>query len=186
MLSNVSIENFLASRDLSIDPWKKEMLGSCRVTLHLGEKILIPDGKVVVDVKNNITPDYEEVKLTDSDPFKLEPGMFVVGETFETIGLSERVAMIVDGRSTFARLGISVVQTAILADSGQKPKKTTLEIKNSGPNPFLLYPRMRFCRAFFLELNPPATLRYDSEGRYQSGDSNKPIFRNDIKEDKDN
>ena len=184
MLSNVSIQKYLNSKDIIINPWHDEMMGAARVTLYLGEKLLIPDGKTIVDIKNNIAPQYQKITdFTKENPFHLKPNMFVLGETLEKIGLSEKVGMLIEGRSTIARLGISVVQTAMIIDTGQKPKKMTLEIYNSGPNTVLLYPKMKFCRACFFALNPPATIRYDSEGKYQSDDANLPIFQQEMKED---
>lgn len=108
--------------------------------------------------------------------------MFVLGETYEEIGLSEKIGMLLEGRSTIARLGLTVVQTAMIIDSGQKPKKMTLEIRNNGYNTILLYPQMKFCRACFFLLEPPASIRYDNDGKYQSGDENVPKFKNEIRE----
>lgn len=179
MLSNVSIKKFLETKDIIIDPWEIEMLEAARITLHLGAKILIPQ-KGVVDIKKNKLPKYKETAITENKPLPLKPGMFILGETLELIGLSEKVGMLIEGRSTIARLGISVVQASMIVDSGQNPKKMTLEIFNAGPNTILLYKGMRFCRGCFFKLLPAATIRYDTKGRYK-GDSNKPIFRDDIK-----
>ena len=184
MLSNISIKKYLDSRDIIIEPWSEEMMGAARISIHFGEKILVPKGDAVVDVVRGITPDYEESQLTTQDPFRLDPGAFILGETLERIGLSEKIGMILDGRSTLARLGLTVVQTAMIVDTGQRPKKMTLEVKNNGPHPILLYPKMKFCHAAFFLLNPPATIRYDTDGKYLSDDSQHPIFKKEIKSDK--
>jgi dCTP deaminase len=181
MLSNISIKQYLESGDIIINPWNDDMMGASRITLYLGEQILIPDKETVVDVKRNIIPQYETIALTDNNPFSLKPDMFVLGETYEEIGLSQKVGMLLEGRSTLARLGITVVQTAMIIDTGQKPKKMTLEIRNNGYNTVLLYPRMKFCRACFFLLNPSASIRYDSEGKYKPGDENIPKFKNEIR-----
>lgn len=152
------------------------MLRAAAVTLHLGETILIPDSRTVVDVKKNTLPKYREVKLADESPFSLKPNMFVIGQTLEQIGISQKIGMILDGRSTFARFGISITQTAILIDTGQVPMKMALEIKNSGPNTFMLYPGMRFARACFFLLNPKASFSYDTIGKYSPGNNLKPII----------
>lgn len=172
----------MGTGDIIIKPWRGEMMDACRVTLHLGERILIPKPGKVVDVKEGVIPDYDEIKLTQNVAFKLEPGLFVLGETLEEIGLSEKVASQLDGRSTLARLGLSVTQTATIIDSGQAPKRMTLEILNAGPNPILLYLGMKFCRACFFRMNPPASMRHDTEaqGKYLAGDSNKPIFKQEF------
>lgn len=183
MLSNVSITKYLESGDIVIDPWDDGMMGAARIELHLGARILIPIGDRVVDIKNNILPDYKEIEITKDVPFRLEPNMFVIGETYEKIGLSERMGMLLDGRSTLARVGLTVTQTAMIVDTGQKPKKMTLEMRNNGPHPILLYEQMKFCKGCFFLLDPPATTRYDSDGKYLSGDPHRPIFKNEFKKD---
>ncbi len=182
MLSNVSIKKYLDSGDIIIEPWGEKMMGAARVSIHLGERILLPKGEAIVDVVKEIAPEYEEIQLTAQKPFQLEPGAFILSETFEQIGLSEKIGMLLDGRSTLARLGLAVTQTAMIVDTGQKPKRMTLEIKNNGPHPILLYPKMKFCHACFFLLDPPATVRYDTKGKYLTGDGHRPIFKKEIKD----
>ncbi len=179
MLSNVSIQQYLDSGDIIIDPWDGDV-DAGRVGVHLGSKILIPVGDMVIDVKNKVLPEYQEIILTPDRPFRLDPGMFVLGETHERMGLSEKIGALIDGRSTLARLGLMVTQTAMIIDPGQKPKTMTLEIKNNGPHAINLYPRMKFCRVCFFLLDPPATMRHDSTSKYLPGDENKPIFRKEF------
>lgn len=82
----------------------------------------------------------------------------------------------IEARSTIARFGISVVQSAMLLDAGQKEKKMTLEIYNASNNPFSLYKGIDFCRLMLFELSEPSVTRYDTNGRYVSGDDHKPKF----------
>ena len=182
MLSNVSIQKFLDSKDIVINPWHEELMGAARVSLHLGETILIPENETIVDVKKNVLPHYDTQIITNSNPFFLKSNMFVLGETYEEIGLSEKIGMLIEGRSTLARLGITVVQTAMIIDTGQIPKKMTLEIKNNSQNTILLYPKMKFCRACFFLLDPPASIRYDHSGKYKPNDSHKPIFDKEFRD----
>ena len=181
MLSDVAIKKFLERGDIVLDPFDAEtQIEAARVTLLLGDRILVPQSGVVVDVKNNTVPTYTEHMITKDAPFHLEPRMFILGETREMIGLSERIGCLLDGRSTLARLGLTVVQTAMIIDTGQAPKKMTLEICNHGPNTILLYPGMKFCKACFFLVDPPVSQRYDRDGKYLPGDSHRPIFRNQI------
>jgi dCTP deaminase len=185
MLSDVSIKKYLKSGDIVITPWDDKLLRSCGVTIHLGTTILVPDKKTVVDFKKKIIPKYKKLKITATKPYKLKPNEFVLGETWENIGLSEKVCMLIEGRSTVARFGISVTQTAMVIDAGQKSKKMTLEIKNSGPNSVLLYPGLRFCRGIFFKLLPESKSRYDTSpiGRYVKESSNEPILNLEFKDE---
>lgn len=180
MLSNVSITKFLQSGDIVIDPWNENMLGAAKVTLHLGNHLVKPKGDNVVDVVHNTLPEYDDIAITTTQPYRLKSKEFILGETLEKIGISTKIGMLMEGRSTLARLGLSVTQTASIVDTGEKPKTMTFEIFNAGPNDVLLYPKMKFCRAIFFLIYPPATIRYDTNGRYQRGDSNRPIFRDEV------
>lgn len=62
MLSNAGIEKFLRSGDIVIDPWHDEMMGAARVTLHLGDELLIPEGNAVVDFATGALPTYQSVR----------------------------------------------------------------------------------------------------------------------------
>lgn len=177
MLSDISIKKYLESGDIIIDPWHEDMMGAARVTLHLGKKILVPKGRVVVDVMKKTVPMYDAITLKKGKPFRFKSGMFILGETHEHVGLSEKVGMLIDGRSTLGRVGLTVTQTSMIIDTGQKPKTMTLEIKNNGPHDIMLYLGMKFCRACFFKIDPPASIRYDTDGKYLEGDSHKPIFR---------
>lgn len=180
MLSDLDIKKYIASGDILITPWDEIDLDAARITLHLSERFLIPEGDVVIDPEKGTLPVYREVVATKEQPLLLAPNMFVLGSTTERIGLSEKIGMLIDGRSTIARLGVSVTQTAMIVDSGQAPKTMTLEIKNSGPQAVLLYPNMRIARACFFLLDQPASQRYDDKGRYQSSDDQRPILGNDV------
>lgn len=178
MLSDISIRSFLESEDIVIDPLREDAINSCRMTIRLGQTILIPDSETVVDVPRGTIPEYESISITTDEPYVLQPGEFVLAETYEKIGLSEKVSALIEARSTIARFGISVVQSAMLLDSGQQPKHMTLEIYNASKNPFKLYAQMDFCRLMFFVLNPPASMRYDTTGRYIVGDDHKPKMNN--------
>ncbi|MBI2102801.1 dCTP deaminase [Candidatus Woesearchaeota archaeon] len=175
MLSDIDIRSALANGDLIINPFLPEQIRPAGVTFHLGEKILKPIGNKVIDLKKKELPEYEEHIMTEDKPYLLRSGDFVLGHTFETIGLSRSIGMMLEGRSTIARLGVTVVQTAMIADSGTEPRRLTLEIKNNGPHDIVLYPQLRLLRAVFFKLNQKASFGYDEEGRYKY-EQIKPIF----------
>jgi dCTP deaminase len=181
MLSNIDIQKCLDSGDIVISPWNPTLMRPAGVTLRLGYHILVPKMGKIVDVKTKVIPDYDEVTIGDDTPYILSPKQFILGETYEAIGLSQKVGMLLEGRSTLARLGITVVQTASVIDTGQKPKNMTLEIFNAGVNPVLLYPKMLFCKGIFFLLPTESTLRRDTpDMKYLQGDRNYPIFRDEI------
>ena len=84
-------------------------------------------------------------RLNDGESIDIEPRSFLLAETLEDFNLPDNIAARIEGRSTYARLGIAVHQTAPSVKplwSGQ----LTLEIVNNGPFTYKLYPRMKLCQ----------------------------------------
>jgi len=73
----------------------------------------------------------------EQDEFILPPGGFVLAQTLETVCLPNNLAGLVEGRSSYARLGISVHVTAPKIDPGFEGT-ITLEMANHGTLPLKL------------------------------------------------
>lgn len=69
--------------------------------------------------------------MEDRDYYELEPGGFVLGQTLETVAMPSDLMALVEGRSSWARVGLSVHMTAPKIDPGFKGN-VTLEIANMG------------------------------------------------------
>ena len=86
-----------------------------------GEKIAYDD-----------TPQYEVIELTGKeDTIELEPGEFCLAHTEEMVFIPGSLSAIVAGKSTWARKGLTIHQTAGWIDPGFNGK-ITLEVKNVG------------------------------------------------------
>jgi dCTP deaminase len=66
------------------------------------------------------------------ETFVLEPNEFVLALTYEHIWIPRHLIAMVEGRSTYARVGLSMHQTAPWLQPGWDGH-ITLEIRNSGP-----------------------------------------------------
>lgn len=184
MFSDVDIIQAIKNSELVIEPYSDDLIRGSGVTLHLGEKILKPVPGKVVDVKNKITPDYQEITLTMDEPYKLEPGEFVLGHTYQKITVGPKLGFLIEGRSTLARVGLTIVQTAMLVYPGHRDRSVTLELANHGPNAILLYPKMKIARVAILELKSASSINYDDKGKYREQKLvGKPIFKNEIMEE---
>lgn len=181
MLSNVEILEVIKSKELVIRPFDKKQIRPAGITFRLGYTILelIPGKKV--DIKKKEIPDYKKYRLRKNKPYLLKSGEFILGETLEKVTISNKLGFMMEGRSTLARLGITVVQTAMIVDTGIKNRAITLEIKNNGPNDVFLYPEMKIGRAIVFRLGKPASFEYDQRGkyRYQKG-IGKPILEDEF------
>ena len=181
MHSNVDLLNAIKKGDLEIEPFSEKIIRPSGLTFHLGEDLLRPLPGKTVDVKNKVIPDYEEIKLLEDKPYELKPGEFLLGHTLETVTVGPNLGFFIEGRSTLARVGLTIVQTAMLVYPGHRKRSITLELANHGPNPILLYPKMKIARAAIIELKTPCSEQYDDAGKYQGQTSvGKPIFKNEI------
>ena len=186
MLSNVDIRQALRSGELKIDPFRDNQIRAAGVILHLGEELLRPKSGKVVDVKNKVLPDYDKVTLLCDVPYAIQPGEFLLGHTYEKVTVGSGLGFLIEGRSTMARVGLTIVQTAMLVYPGHRNRTVTLELANHGPNPILLYPKMKIARVALFELKTPATELYDDAGKYRHQESvGAPIFNTEILDDDD-
>jgi len=181
MLSNEDINNELESGGIKVVPCQDGMVKSAGLTLHLGEDLLKPLPGVIVDVKEGSIPDYNQIKITADSPYKMEPGEFILGHTYELVSVGSSIGFFIEGRSTLARVGLTIVQTAMLVYPGHKDRSITLELANHGPNPILLYPKMKIARAALFYLKTPSSKEYDSDGKYREQlGVGIPIFKDEV------
>ena len=175
MYSNIDIMRAIRSGDLVVKPFNKSLLKPSAIFMRLDNKFAIPlGGEVDPTSGEDIDDMYEEIEIGKDEKFTLKPGDFVLGRTYEKIAISNKLAMFVEGRSTLARLGISVTQTAMLIESGHgfpskyeaRPRKIVLEIANVGPFDVYLTPKMKIAKGVLLETKTPTDIPYDSYGRY--------------------
>ncbi len=182
MLSNVDILKCIDDGLLIIEPYSDKQIRAAGVTLHLGENLLKPLPGAVVDAKKGTLPEYREIKITDDEPYALQPQEFLLGHTFEIITVSPTLGFFIEGRSTLARVGLTIVKTAMFVEPGHTKRAITLELANHGPNPIMLYPHMKIARVALHELKSPSTQPYDDNGKYREQTSvGRPMFRNEFR-----
>ena len=141
ILSKPDIQQRLNSDEgLKIDPFPKEAsIGSVSVNLRLGRKFTT--FKAAASTKHiatiRVTPSvFQSEDLwdhqVDVDSFDLPSGGFVLAQTLATITMPNDLMGFVEGRSSWARVGLSVHLTAPKIDPGFIGT-ITLEIANIGP-----------------------------------------------------
>ena len=181
MYSSEDIKQAIADGSLVIDPLIETSIRPGALGLHLGHRLLKPLPGKVVDVLNKITPDYDELYISDNAPYRLEPGEFLLAETLEKVSVATNLGFFIEGRSTLARVGLTVVQTAMMVYPGHRERAVTLELANHGPHPILLYAGMKIARAAIFELKTPTSNSYDDVGKYREQVTvGPPIFRDEI------
>jgi dCTP deaminase len=184
MLSAEDIRNYLAEGSLVVEPFHESCIRISGLSLHLGEQVLKQLPGKVVDVLAKIIPDYEEHILTMEKPYPLSPGEFVLAHTLESVTVPQKLGLLIEGRSTLARVGLTVVQTAMIVDPGHRARSITLELANNGPNTILLYPRMKIARAALFEFKTPPQEPYDRTGKYRNQKAvGRPVFEREFLEE---
>ena len=163
ILCDSEIKAMLKLRQLSISPAPPlASYTTTAVDLRLGgaefKRWQIPSGPGVVfeidPSQKGWFPNCAQF-LTDisADPdgsVLLKPNEFMLAMTLERVALPEesRVAARVEGKSSLARIGLSVHITAPTIHAGFKGN-ITLEIKNHGPATIRLRPEMPICQLIF-------------------------------------
>ena len=164
ILSNLEIQKALDDGRLIIEPEPSPRklepgekycpYNTHSVDLRLGHKIAIPkEGAFAYDFRNTasvsktISDNFDSIELTNEQPFRLEPGKFVLGWTYEKIALPTKVgppylAARIEGRSSRARVGILVHFTAPTTVHPGWNGHLMLEMANLGPTAFFLSPEM--------------------------------------------
>lgn len=179
MLSDKDILKVINEGLLSISPFSEKQLRPAGISFHLGKEILVPKPVKLIDLKNNEDLDYDQQEISEDEPFIIQPQQFVLGHTEEIISVSTKLGFIIEGRSTLARLGISVEQSATIVDPGHDERPLTLEIYNCGPSPVTLYRGMSVAKGLVFKLSSRAGRDFDKYARYASQKSGvgKPILR---------
>ena len=146
VLADYEIYELLESEDLLIIPLMnlKEQLGSTSLDIRLGTsfQVFYPNQVGIIDLTDSDSIENANrfsnlIDLDFMEPITLAPGQFVLGHSMEYIKLPRNISAEVEGRSSFARLGIEVHMTASLVDPGFQGV-LTYEIFNAGPNPIKL------------------------------------------------
>jgi dCTP deaminase len=179
MLSDRDILRAIKDGELSIEPFNPKQLRPAGISFHLGGEILVPKPTKLIDLKREADIGYETVKITEDEPFIIHPSQFVLGHTAEIVSVGTKLGFIIEGRSTLARLGISIEQSATIVDPGHTDRPVTLEIFNAGPSPVTLYGGMAIARTIVFRLSSESSRSFDAYSRYASQKSgvSKPILR---------
>jgi dCTP deaminase len=115
----------------------------------------------VIDVKRDLEDLTRLVEIQPDDAFILHPGEFVLGSTYEKIGVPDDLVARIEGKSSLGRLGLLIHSTAGFVDAGFSGH-ITLELSNVANLPITLYPGMKIGQVSFLRMTTPADAPYGS------------------------
>lgn len=171
LLSDRDILAEIEAGRVSLDPFEPAMVQPSSVDVRLDRFFRVFDNHLYP----HIDPAEEQPDLTRSvepvgeEPFILHPGEFVLGSTYEVVGLPDDIAARLEGKSSLGRLGLLTHSTAGFIDPGFSGH-VTLELANVANLPIKLWPGMKIGQLCFFRLTSAAEHPYGSErygSRYQ-------------------
>jgi dCTP deaminase len=157
ILSDRDIAGELNKGSLKIIPCEEKDIQPCSVDLHLGKELLTLGGKKIDLSKGS---------------YKLKPQEFILGSTEEYVEIPTHLCGQVDGRSSIARLGVSIHQTGGYIDAGFNGN-ITLELFNASDREFELCWGDSICQLIIHMLYSRCVRPYGSTGlnsKYQGSE----------------
>jgi dCTP deaminase len=176
VLADYQIFNFIRSKEIKVIPIMcfDKQLGATSFDIRLGTSFQVysPNQVGVVDLTDDESIESANANSTLIDldflqSITIAPSQFMLGHSMEYICLPPSVAASVEGRSSFARLGIEVHMTAGFVHPGFQGV-LTFELFNAGPNPVRLYPGFRIGQLrFFRGASPGKPYNRNPAAKYR-------------------
>jgi len=132
---------------------RNAQIGPCGIDLRLGKQFIIFNENVQdvfsfdIDKGEKINIYQDEIILAMRSPIIIHPGKVIIASTFEYVSIPNDLECQVEGRSSWARLGL-IIATASTIEPGFKGM-ITLELSNIGKIPITLYPGLRIAQLIF-------------------------------------
>ncbi|MER3437633.1 MAG: dCTP deaminase [Chloroflexota bacterium] len=165
LLSDRDIIHALETGRIKIDPPPDlaTQLGSVSIDFRLGHTFMVFEHSrhSYIDPRQpqSIGDAMRTIVVDDDEPFIMQPGDFALASTIESLELPDDLVGRLEGRSSIARLGITVHSTAAVFEPGWVGT-ATMELSNLGRMAVALYPGMRICAFSFETVSSPVITPY--------------------------
>lgn len=165
ILSDRDIVAALESGRIRIEPAPDlgVQLGSVSVDFRLGTTFMVFEHSrhSFIDPRQpqSIGDAMRTIEVEPDEPFIMQPGDFALASTMESLELPDDLLGRLEGRSSIARLGITVHSTAAVFEPGWIGT-ATMELSNLGRMAVALYPGMRICAFSFDQVSSPVMTPY--------------------------
>jgi len=171
LLSDRDIRAEIDAGRVVIDPFDPDMIQPSSVDVRLARYFRLFDNHRYPHIDPSVPQEdlTQPFECNPDEPLVLHPGEFVLGSSYERIGLPDDIAARLEGKSSLGRLGLLTHSTAGFIDPGFQGH-VTLELSNVSTLPILLWPGMKIGQTCFFRLSSPAEHPYGSGAsgsRYQ-------------------
>lgn len=164
-LSDVDIKRMLKEGKLRIKPLSMDQIGPASVDLTLSDEwYLFKESFVRKTVDLKKTGFKKVQKKIKAKTMTLKPGDICLGKTLEKLTLPLDVMGRLEGRSRYARMGLSIHITSALVQPGSSNHQI-LEIKNMAPFTIKLHAGMRISQVVFDTLESDTSKPYAKYGK---------------------
>jgi deoxycytidine triphosphate deaminase len=162
-LSDVSIKKLLPQIQFETDRPNDtfnftEQVQPCSVDLRLDYMFWKQRKGKTIDFRKDrlmeISPrqHWEKIILHQREVIKLKPGQMLLGRTLECFSIPVGHAGKIEGRSSFARMGLSVHCSADFINPGYRGRMP-LQLLNNGQSAIILMPGISICQLVFIKLS---------------------------------
>jgi deoxycytidine triphosphate deaminase len=127
--------------------------------------------------------DWKRVELSEGDVLPIKPGQVVMTRIYERFQVPPGFAGKVEGRSSFARLGLSVHCTGDFINPGWEGFMP-LQLYNVGPYPLRLTPFLDVCQLMLIRLSSESERSYgdpELESKYVNDDGGPSLWWRDAR-----
>lgn len=160
MLTGNEIKKMVREGRITISPFSEERVNPNSYNLEMSNEVLVYPSGSKFDTRSPKETPCLHVYIDQYDGYKFHPGDLYLASTVEECGSDEFVCCL-EGRSSLARMGISVHLTAGFGDLGFK-SRWTLEMTVQFPT--IVYPKMQICQAVFYTTKGNRGIQY--KGKY--------------------
>ena len=163
VLSDRSIRTEVEAGRIVVEPFDETMIQPSSVDVRVDRRFRVFHNAryPFIDVRQPMDELTEAVEISDTDPFILHPGEFVLGQTLERVRLPNDIVARLEGKSSLGRLGLLIHSTAGFVDPGFEGN-LTLELSNVANLPVTIYYGMPIGQISFVRLDSPAERPYGS------------------------
>jgi len=139
ILSRPDILKYLEDGKLGFDPAiSLDQVAQVSIDLHLGDCFTVfkkpPDYLTSIRIDKSLWDSEDLWEHYQQKEFLLDPGGFVLAQTLETVFIPPDLVGLVEGRSSWARMGVTIHVTSPKIDPGFNAH-ITLEMSNLGKIP---------------------------------------------------
>ena len=179
-LSDSDIKREVENKSIVISDFEEDRLQPVSYDILLGNKFeIVKSHKIsAVDPARGILPETYQEEVLDGEAFVLHPGKTVLGTSKDYFG-SDKYLIHLSGKSSLARLGLVVHNTAGIVNPGHF-LNITFELFNAGKVPIILRPGMQIAQITFSQISSEMNRDYRQTGKYNGDNWSKNFNPNNV------